>query len=272
MSSSITSQHTTSLSRPSDGLEAILESDAAYFDAGAVLEPIDGAVIARMEGLEALPSACAVHRIETNKLPTDLDGWLVSVEEHLKSRKVCLARIYLLEADEGLEQALQGRGYHNRVEDAVAVKPGAVESRFPFRPIVTDADWQEKAALHQLAELSSDGYRSNPAQWVELERRKCEAGYMEAWLIEENREVVGAVSSARVGDLLRVKNLLVHPEFRGRGIAEATIRQFSGMARDQGAALVGAIRMAGVSTAGFYQKAGWRKLGEQTEWTKTLNA
>ena len=42
-----------------------------------------------------------------------------------------------------------------------------------------------------------DGHRSNPGLWVELERRKCDAGYMQAWFIEQGQEVLGVVSTAR---------------------------------------------------------------------------
>jgi len=251
-------------------LQAILESDAAYFDAGAVLEPVPGGLIARIKGLENLPAACVVHRINPRALPADLDDWVDGVEARLLEHHVRLSRIYLHQAHAPTESVLRARGYRCRAEAAVALVSMPGEPSLSLRTIKSEPDWEEKLAYHAPSNHSPDGYLYEPAEWVEMERIKCDAGYMRACFIEKQGEVVGVVSLAVRAGLLRFKNLMVHPDFRGQGIAVATVQSCARHANRLGLDLAGAFTLAEDSENSFYHKAGCQTIGKITEWKKDL--
>ena len=53
----------------------LLESDRLYFEAGADVLPIPGAVIAAMRGAEKLAAGCVVQRIDPDAVGAP-DSWL----------------------------------------------------------------------------------------------------------------------------------------------------------------------------------------------------
>lgn len=249
----------------------LVESDAGYFDAGAERHDIGGATIARLVGMESLAAGCVIHRVEPTKLPGALDGWLGDAEARVAGWGVPKARLYLTESIPALEAALQRRGYRPRRE--IAYMLAATTQRpegVSLVPVRTDGDWQKKLELHARAETAPDGYDATASAWVAMERRRCDAGYMVPYLIVHKDDVVGAVNKAPWRSVLRIKNLVVAPEHRRRGIATAAARGFAAVAAESGHGAAGVFALAHEPAVGIYEKAGYEIVAEQTEWLKEL--
>ena len=103
-----------------------------------------------------------------------------------------------------------------------------------------------------------------------MERVRSEAGFMRAYLIRRGGEIVGAIGSAPCGSLLRLKNLVVDPAHRRRGIATATALRFAALARDEGLVAAGCFALDGEPGLAFYPRAGYRVAVRQIEWIRDL--
>jgi len=251
-------------------LEDLLDSDAAYFEAGAVIEQVLGASIVRMEGLGLLPASCVVQRIEESALPDDIDGWLRSLETRLAGYDISQSRLYVRKEAPRLETALARNGYRPRDESAVVLAAAPVDDSedITLRVIDDEQSWAEKLSLQKSMEITPDGHRSPSELWVDMERRKCDSGFMKPYLIEENGEVVGTTNAALWGSVLRLKNLAVHPDHRLRGIGSDTITLFARIAAESNKLAVGAFVLANEPFAGMYPNRGYETVGKQTEWMK----
>ncbi|MGH9368994.1 MAG: GNAT family N-acetyltransferase [Thermoanaerobaculia bacterium] len=254
----------------------LLESDCRYFECGARVEQLAGAALAWMEGLEGHAAGCVVQRIDASAVSLEPDRWLETIENHLVRRGASRARLYLQQRIPGLEAALLGRGYRPREEVGflrlTAVVPtaaGAVAAS--IHPVEGASGWSTKLALHRQCPERPDGHESVAEEWVELEKRKTAAGYMQAFLIRVGGAVVGAVAAAPQGELLRVKNLVVHPAYRGRGVARQAVGRLWALAADSGKRALGCFALAGEASETLYRRCGFQAVTRQTEWLKNLS-
>jgi N-acetylglutamate synthase-like GNAT family acetyltransferase len=254
----------------------LLESDVAYFEAGATIERLQGATIARMDGLESLAAGCVVQRIDPTFVPRNADGWLEDVEHRLSAGGHLQARLYLQREAPDLEAALIHRGYRSGDELAVMRPAGAaakrVSAEVSLRPVENEEDWQEKHALHREMEIGPDGHPAPASLWVRMERRKCEAGYMKPYLILAGGKVVGAVNAAARQGILRLKNVVVAPNYRLQGIGSAAVGLLADSAAGLGKAATGAFVLADTPFLAMYTNAGFEVVSKQTEWVRELPA
>jgi hypothetical protein len=260
----------------------LLESDRRYFEAGAELLPIPGAVIAVLRGAEKLAAGCVVQRIDARRAGREADSWLSDVERNVRAVGVPRARLYLEEAEPELEAGLRARGYRPRLEHGFVRDAGtstevptSVDRRVPgleveLVPAEDETGWAARRGLLAEQSLGVDGHALDPDLWVTMERRKHEAGYMRPLLIRASGQVVGAVCAAPVGRLLRMKNLVIDAAHRRRRFATATAIAFAGLARDEGLAAAGCFALEGEPALAIYPKAGYRPSATQTEWVRDL--
>ena len=255
-----------------DWSSELVESDRRYFEAGAELVAIPGAVIAVARGLETLASGCVVHRIDAARAAAKPEEWLTELEALLRELGTPLARLYLDAPHAALEDALRRRGYRARVEYGLARAAGAGENglHIELRGAENDAGWTERRRLMRRADHSPDGHGADADLWVELERRKHAAGYMRPYLVHVDGELVGAVSAAPGERLLRIKNLLVDPDRRRRGIATAIVGLLARQAAQEGFAAVGCFVVEGEPGLVAYPRAGYRVIATQFEWSRDL--
>ncbi len=251
----------------------LMKSDSEYFEAGAEITSLPGVVLVRLEGLESLAAACLAHRIDPTSVPSDVEGWLDDIEFKLFSWGARQVRIYLQQPVSRIESVFESRGYRRREEIAV-LKDANSRNEFSLsvtlRRIENEEDWGKKVALHRMMEMGPDGHIATSEMWVEMERRRIDAGYMNPYLITIGDEIVGTVSAARRRKILRVKNLFVAPEFRRRKIATATIVRFAKIAATQGLAAAGAFVVSDEPAVNLYKDAGFDFVARQTEWTKPI--
>lgn len=259
---------------PSEWSRDLLESDRRYFEADAEVIPIPGAVIARLPGEERLAAGCVVQRIDPTAVPEDGDAWLAAIEEKLRAFGCPRARLYLDGPHEMLEGALSRRGYRGRVEYGLACSADGTKGAgtIELRPATDAAGWLARRKLMERSQLAPDGHRADPERWVEMERRKYDAGYMLPHLIVSADRIVGALSTARCGRILRLKNLIVDPAHRRRGIATAVAAQMARLAAEKGLAAAGCFVLEGESGIAAYTTSGYHHVTQQTEWVRELGA
>ncbi len=87
---------------------------------------------------------------------------------------------------------------------------------------------------------------------------------MDAFLAVLDGQVVGAVAMFPIGGLARLKNLVVHPAYRQRGVALATVGSI--LARAEQGTLAGCFALAGGPALRVYQRAGMVPVTQQVEW------
>lgn len=248
----------------------LLESDRRYFEADAELFPVPGAVIVALRGAEALAAGCVVHRIDAAQAASDADAWLVDVERRLRALRSSRARVYLDAPLAPLERALERRGYRLRVEFGFARAAGdsAGGIEIELLPAEDESGWSARRVLMHRVGRGPDGHSMDPELWVAMERRKHRAGYMRPYLIRTGGEIVGAVCTAPCGSLLRMKNLVVDPAHRRRGVATATAVCLARLAAEEGFAATGCFALDGEAGLVVYPRAGYRLLARQTEWVR----
>lgn len=250
----------------------LLESDAAYFDAAAMIEPIEGAVLSRLPGLEHLPAGAVVHRIEPNAIRLGAESWVASVEALSRARQVPRVRIYLHRAEPKIERALRARKYAERREVGLVRTTEMVasdERAFSGVRLEEVADlsgWDEKRRIHEATDITADGHPCDARSWCEMEQARCAHGYMRPFLIYHDDAPCGTLCLASRGSLLRLKNLVIHPDWRGRGIATSAVRAAVMLARRAGYETLGCFAIPGGPALTVYQQAGLHPIVTQTEW------
>jgi GNAT superfamily N-acetyltransferase len=253
---------------------ALLESDRLYFELGARLEPIDGAMLAWMPGMEWVPAACVVQRVDQECGSADAGRrWVGATVERLRAKGCSVARIYLDAPSPSLEAALAEAGFRRRVEigylSASDMDGGGGE--VTLRPVQGDVDWATKHRLHAGTDGAADGRVLSGRSWVELERAKCDDGRMRAYLIEVDGAACGALAEIRVEGLLRAKNVFVHPDWRRRGIGAGAMRRMVELARAQGCAGAGIFGVEGRPGNALYRHLGMSPVVERFEWSRSLS-
>ncbi len=254
----------------------LLESDAAYFDAAAMLEPLEGAVLSRLPGLEHMRAGAVVHRIAPGAIRLGAESWVASVEALSRARRVPRVRLYLHRAEPKIERALRARHYAERREVGLArsTAPGSSDdppfSGVRLEEVVDLSGWDEKRRIHEACDVTPDGHLGDARSWCEMEQRRSAHGYMRPFLIFHDETVCGTLCLASRGILLRLKNLAIHPDWRGRGIATAAVRAAVLIARRAGYESVGCFAIPGGPALTVYQQVGFHPIVTQTEWLQPV--
>jgi ribosomal protein S18 acetylase RimI-like enzyme len=260
---------TASASGPRSFLARSIETDRDYFELGARLERLPGAVLAWMPGLASAAPGAVIQRVEEATVAEGAEQWLSRAEQALSDVGAAIARIYLERPNERIDGSFRKAGYVDREELIFANSFGPPAPGLEVRLVENDSDWDRKLRLHELISTPPDGHQTSASDWVALERRKCEAG-MEAYLVERDGETVGAIGALRGEGVLRLKNIVVHPAHRRRGVGLAMLGHLGMIASSRGISdqIVFAVR--GEIGELLYRAAGMREIGSVVEWSKPL--
>jgi hypothetical protein len=253
----------------------LIESDAQYFEGGALVEDLGGAMLAHLPGLESIAAGCVVHRIDPARLPENLDGWLECVEGRVAAVGCRRPRLYLADPFPALEAVLARRGYEPRIEIGFAtVFRGDASGEVALAPVEGERGWEAKLKLHRESGSPPDGHETDADAWVELERRKAAAGAFQPYLLVSSdsrnplARPLGAVAFAPCGDLLRLKNLVVHPARRRQAVGTAAVALGARMAKSLGKQVLACFAVAGGTGELLYRRRGLVEIVHQTEWMR----
>jgi ribosomal protein S18 acetylase RimI-like enzyme len=253
---------------PAAWAAALLESDRRYFEAGADVLAFRGASIAVLRGAESLAAGCVAQRIDVACASAAPDSWLAELEGRFRDLGASRVRLYLEGAHRTLDEALARRGYRRRVEHGfVRGSRGPAENPGVELVAADDDDgWSVRRGLVRRSGTVPDGLLADPDLWIDMERRRTRAGYMQPYLVRRGGDVVAAACAASAGPLLRIKNVIVDPAHRRRGVAIALAVRFSALAAEQGFAAAGCFAIEGEPGMGIYGRAGYSNVTSQLEW------
>jgi GNAT superfamily N-acetyltransferase len=255
-------------------IDELFESDTLYFEAGAVCVEVEGAIIANMPGMENLVAGSVVQRIDMQIVSTDPEAWLDNIELQLKEMAIHRARIYIQSHNDIVSTTLLHRGYRPVDEVALLLHTSSrhiQDKSVSLMPILDQEGWDEGLSVYRCIEKGPDGHVSPPEQWIELERSKCNAGYMLPYLIYKNEDVCGAVNLAVHQHLVRLKNMVIHPDFRRKNCGASAAALFSDLAKQYGKSAAGCYAIENHSSLPMYKKAGYIPVAKQTEWLKEID-
>lgn len=248
----------------------LIESDRAYFEAGAELRQLRGAVLAHVPGFEALAASAVVHRVDPRVAGAAPRPWLRGVEAQCRHRGLGTARLYLDSADSAIDVALQRLGYSCQAEVGFVQRAAVYRSDVLLEPIASEAGWQQKLALHAQDVVGPDGHPIDAALWTALEQRRQVAGYQTAYLAMQRGAVVGTIAFAKVGGLFRLKNIVVAASHRRRGVGAAMVRAGLTLAHREGMAVMGCFGLAGAQGESLYRSTGFHAVTTQFGWSLAL--
>jgi ribosomal protein S18 acetylase RimI-like enzyme len=253
----------------------LAQNDAAYFAAGAQRRAIPGGNVLWMPGLAHLPIGCVVEVADSAACVASPAAFLSAASDALVELGAKWLRFYTQDSDRACDVAFAGTGLTASVELAFvcAAKPPRADwmtEGLRIRRTASKADWRARA---QFAEkLGEAFFRKDvpPADWVEMERRKAEAGYMSCWLVRSGDEICASFGLAEFGSLLRLKNVLVSRDYRRRGIGRSIVAFGLSRAAARGFEDFGCYTFPGTSAVDLYQACGMTVVGSQTEWLGPL--
>ena len=247
----------------------LLESDARYFELAAGIETLGLGDLVYMPGLERLAAGCVIQRVRTEDGTSDLEEWVRTVQRRIGECDGACPRFYLQTPFSQLEDALRRCGYKCKNEIALLnFSPAEHDENDVYLHLVDgDADWAAKRTLHAAAGTGPDGHENAPGLWVDLEHRKSDAGGLELFLVMHGNDVIGALGLMEAGSILRLKNLVIHPDYRGSGFGAKAVQAGCVAAARRGFAVVGAFALDEQGTLAFYDSCGFRPVAAQTEWT-----
>ena len=254
--------------------QALWQSDIRYFQAAAENKNILGGQLSYMEDLSSQAGACVFHSLDV--LPQRDLAWLNTLEGLFLKKAVKRSRLYLQKHKPEDEAFLTQNGYRAVIEIGMA---GRVDLQIlhakNIKPVqlvaIHEALWPLHQRLLSSSEAAPDGHRMQATDYALLEKRKVEAGYMQMFLYIENGEALAVASLDIKNGFARIKNLLVHPEQRGKGLGKRLIAGLLTIAQQQGAQAMGAYALAENKAAyGMYQALGMQKIYQQYEWLRQL--
>lgn len=249
-----------------------LESDCCYFDLAARTERLDGATLVWMPGLESLSAASVVQRINPSESPDTLIG---RAGHACRIRGINILRLYLQEDLPLWSDRLPALGLSVREEQVMIAGREQIRAWSGLPPVVVEsvrdlADWEARYQLLATGGHAPDGYNVNARQYVEMEKQKSSTGKLDFYLVREapGAPVIASVGVMASANQTRLKNLVVHPEFRRQGLASRTIAQIARTMITPGGWL-SAFAVGHPGRKSFYERMGFIHAASCYEWRES---
>lgn len=254
-------------------LARALRSDRLYFEAGARLTHRPGFTLATAPGFERLAAGNVGFLERWPERRRALKVRLREIEELFHAAGAASVRFYGPAPEPDTQRRLAALGYAVREETLFRRQAAADGGSFPITmfPIRTESDWARKLGLQRTSEIPPDGHAADPDGWVALERFKCAHSDLTFQGFEDDSGMVATMGFLPVPErMIRLKNLLVRTDARGRGIARDVLRLSFHHAWAQGAEWLILFAVAGTSSERLYRGAGSEFLGSVWEYSRLV--
>jgi GNAT superfamily N-acetyltransferase len=250
-------------------IDRVIATDRAYFELGARTRQIAGANLAWMPDFAVCPAGAVVYGVDPDAVADRGRQWVAAVEAALAEVGAALARIYVDRREPAVDELLRNAGYADREELAFVHDFAEPSSLLTLSPVRSDAEWQCKLELHAAAEGPPDGHFIPASDYVALERAKCAHG-MEMYLAELGGEAVATAGLIAGDGVLRIKNIVVHPDHRRQRYGSAILANIAAIGRERGLPTLGLFALADEPGEQLYRAVGMTVAGTQIEWSKPL--
>lgn len=255
----------------------LAETDRRYFEAGSRKWDVLSGRLCVLPGYEHLPAGCVVVSPNLTAMQSDLGLWARQLEALFKEKGARLARFYLQEPGDVMSKSLELLDYRPTRETGMILATDYSHDRceqdeHALRPVTSNEQWDEKRDLATAGGHDGpDGHNMMGGQFADLERVKCDAGFMQPFLFYVNGKPAAAICVSVLGSFARLKNLLVHPDYRGRGVGSKTVKAaIQAYRRHRGIRYVGVYADDRKFAIRIYAKQGLLPVNHQTEWSKVL--
>ncbi|MEL7318202.1 MAG: GNAT family N-acetyltransferase [Pseudomonadota bacterium] len=247
--------------------EALVEDDRAYFRAASRQKIVEGWRILLPGPLLPPSKTCLVEPAAGH---TDCPA---QVAEFCRSQGFEEIRFYL----PGPARAHQSwPAVFQRAQEAamcghVAQVSGATLAKNLTIRALEPGDYRLKAQWLEADAARPDGKAMVARDYVAMENAKANDGYMTSHLILDGGTPIGAFGiSLGQPNLVRIKNLLLAKEYRGRGLGSAAISFASQEARRLSRSWIGAFALSPGPALKLYESHGMKPSGIQTELIASL--
>jgi ribosomal protein S18 acetylase RimI-like enzyme len=251
-------------------IDRVIETDRAYFELAANTRQIPGAMLAWMPGFANCPAGAVVHRVNPDEAAARGRQWVADAESALARVGAKLARIYVDCRGTIVDDWLRAAGYADRDEVAFVHDFPDPSSSLSVVPVRSEADWRRKLALHEAAEGPPDGHFVAASEHVALERAKCAYG-LEMFLAQCEGEIVATAGLMAGQGVMRVKNIVVHPDHRRQRYGASMLAHLTAIGRARGLPTLGLFALANEPGEQLYRAVGMSVAGTQVEWSKPLS-
>lgn len=245
----------------------LIASDQAYFIAGSTAEKFSDWIICahplRPRSIVFLDAAAA--RAIAGQIPKLGDY------NHTSSRSARQqVRLYTATDSEDVAHSLEQLGLRRRIEHLFLGIPHDCRSLgIRLEAVETEAAWKIKQEFHDEVMERPDGHPCAGDVWTRFERSKVDAGVLKAYLIWVDTTLVGSVGIMSRNAYLRVKNLVIHPTWRKRGVAQEVLARISAGPADRPNTNIGMLAVASSPGERLYRTAGLSSIGEYFEWSNS---
>jgi ribosomal protein S18 acetylase RimI-like enzyme len=252
---------------------ALFDSESRYFETGADNVRVLGGTLSVMPGLARLPAGCVLHSLPTDALTGQGAGRLRSVEARFRNVGSRLCRIYLPASTGHLNQFLLAAGYRPARElgmiGELTDDRNAGHEEPNLVAVAGARGWRDKSTIYRAADCGPDGHDMQGDLYADMERAKCRAGYMRSYLYRVDDRPVATASLALRDGFARLKNVLVHPDYRNLGVGRDIVRALMGEARRLGAQRIGCF-VSSKAALTVYRECGMWDMCFHTEWSRPL--
>jgi len=231
-----------------------------------------GGILSIAPGLSHCPAGCVLHSINIDRIGSH-QAWMENLNAVFKDNGASVIRLYLSENNPTLARSLRDAGFERSAETGLARRLATL----PERPDAAELSCPSiERFLEMEKELTSktgrtpDGHSSAIDHYAILEGLKITSGYMVPYFLEVDGNVIGSIKLSREGELARIKNLIVAPEHRRKGVATRMIKAFMRMAIEQDMTYVGAYAVENSGAIPMYTNPGMDIVCQQFESTRRL--
>lgn len=245
-------------------LQKAVATDVAYFLAGASISEVPGGVVA-FQNEQRREAVCLFREPTSDRC--DLSRSISTAIALCRENKVARQRLYFTsELSDSSRVLLATEGFQSKMEVAFVGVPDPQRLSLELSRIESENDWQDRIMMQELSVVSPDGHVRSSDELVALERGKANTLAMQSFFLVNDRQRIGFVSSYLYEGCLRVKNLVLLPEWRFRGFGGIALRSiYESLEQEQPLFLFG---LKGSASQKAYRRAGLLEVGDYEEWSR----